>query len=98
MEPKRSGIPGWYFVVLNCDSENGLSLLTLGRDSSEKWPQKIFNQFHAKQGEVLSLIRSVIRHPGGDSFWRDPGGGPPAEVSEWNHGAEFGSGFRNPSK
>jgi hypothetical protein len=32
--------------------------------NSEKWLQKIFNRFHAKQDEVLSLIRSVIRHPG----------------------------------
>ena len=30
----------------------------------EKWLQKIFNRFHAKQDEVLSLIRSVIRQPG----------------------------------
>jgi hypothetical protein len=32
--------------------------------NSEKWLQKIFNRFHAKQDEVLSLIRSVIRQPG----------------------------------
>jgi hypothetical protein len=32
--------------------------------NSEKWLQKIFNRFHSKQDEVLSLIRSVIRHPG----------------------------------
>ena len=32
--------------------------------NSEKWLQKIFNRFHGKQDEVLSLIRSVIRHPG----------------------------------
>ena len=32
--------------------------------NSEKWLQKIFNRVHAKQDEVLSLIRSIIRHPG----------------------------------
>ena len=32
--------------------------------NSEKWLQKIFNRFHAKQDEVLSLIRSIIRNPG----------------------------------
>lgn len=36
--------------------------------NSEKWLQKIFNCFHAKQDEVLSLIRSVIRHPGEIQF------------------------------
>lgn len=32
--------------------------------NSEKWLQKIFNRFYNKPDEVLSLIRSVIRHPG----------------------------------
>jgi hypothetical protein len=37
----------------------------------EKWLQKIFNRFHAKQDEVLSLIRSVIRQPGEVRFSED---------------------------
>lgn len=32
MEPKRSGKSGRYFMVLNCDSENGLSFETWGRE------------------------------------------------------------------
>src|SRR6058998_1901448 len=31
-EPKRSGKSGRYFSVLNCDSENGLSFETCGRE------------------------------------------------------------------
>src|SRR5678816_4215001 len=32
IEAKRSGKPGRYLRVLNCDSENGLSLETCGRE------------------------------------------------------------------
>ena len=31
IEPNRDGNAGWYFSVLNCASENGLSLETCGR-------------------------------------------------------------------
>jgi len=31
MDPKRSGYPGRYFIVLRCASENGLSSETCGR-------------------------------------------------------------------
>ena len=32
--------------------------------NSEKWLQKIFIKFHAKEDETLSLIRSLLKHPG----------------------------------
>jgi hypothetical protein len=32
--------------------------------NSEKWLQKIFLKFHAKEDETLSLIRNLLKHPG----------------------------------
>ncbi len=39
--------------------------------NAEKWLQKIFNQFHAKQDETLSLIRSLFRQPGEVMWGKD---------------------------
>jgi hypothetical protein len=38
MEPKRAGNPGRYLRVLNCASEQGLPLLTRGRECDWRTP------------------------------------------------------------
>jgi hypothetical protein len=41
MDPNRSGNAGQYFSVLNAASENGLSLLTWGREWVRVTPSRV---------------------------------------------------------
>ena len=41
-----------------------LNTLKVLNYNSEKWLQKVFQKFHAKDDEVLSLIRNLFKHPG----------------------------------
>lgn len=41
-----------------------LNTLKVVNYNSEKWFQKVFQKFHAKDDEILSLIRNLFKHPG----------------------------------
>ncbi len=56
---KRPGNPGWYFKVLNCASEKGLSSLTLGRPSERVMPS--WARSYAVHGLVMGAPRSECR-------------------------------------
>src|SRR5439155_19388704 len=56
-EPKRSGKSGRYFRVLNCDSENGLSFETCGREWVLVTPRSASS--NATGFEVIAAPRSA---------------------------------------
>src|SRR6266498_5687946 len=59
IEAKRSGKPGRYLRVLNCDSEYGLSLETWGREWGLVTPRSASR--HATGLEVIDEPRSAWR-------------------------------------